>query len=277
MIVDIPDVVEKINQNLPEQIRVWGYVRTIRSFHAKTLCDSRIYEYLIPTYVFNPDEKASCTQTSQSMTMDQSVEVKAEGSTDQKIIEIPVATIEEMIENRKYRITPEILNLVRTGFKEYEGIMFTCYELRAFIRTSSQIFCSLYKVGDPKIVKDTEWLSLKVQGQSFMLHQIRKMPVFKSYNKKCVVNGYEPIDYEKYREEIDEFKEKHIYSKIYEEECNDNTFQNWLNSIDAHKDRDFGYLNSEGVIPEWAIVKKSAQSNKEEAIGWEKNDSENDD
>lgn len=31
------------------------------------------------------------------------------------------------------------------------------------------------QVSDPKMIQGTEWLSLKVHGQSFMLHQIRKM------------------------------------------------------------------------------------------------------
>ena len=30
-------------------------------------------------------------------------------------------------------------------------------------------------VSDPKIINDTEWVSVKFHGQSFMLHQIRKM------------------------------------------------------------------------------------------------------
>ncbi|KAJ1931375.1 tRNA pseudouridine synthase 1, partial [Linderina macrospora] len=54
MIIEDPEIVSKINEKLPEQIRVWGYVRVIRSFNAKTMCDSRVYEYLLPTYVFMP-------------------------------------------------------------------------------------------------------------------------------------------------------------------------------------------------------------------------------
>jgi tRNA pseudouridine38-40 synthase len=44
------DIIERINLYLPKQIRVWGYVRVNNSFHAKNQCDSRIYEYLLPTY-----------------------------------------------------------------------------------------------------------------------------------------------------------------------------------------------------------------------------------
>ena len=52
MILD-QGIVEKINNYLPPQIRVWGYSRVNNSFHAKNNCDSRVYEYLLPTYVLN--------------------------------------------------------------------------------------------------------------------------------------------------------------------------------------------------------------------------------
>ena len=34
-----------------------------------------------------------------------------------------------------------------------------------------------------------------------------------------------------------------------------NSFQNWLNAIDQHTERDYGYLNCEGIIPESSVVK----------------------
>ena len=34
---------DKINAHLPEQIRVLGFTRTTKGFHAKTLCDRRLY------------------------------------------------------------------------------------------------------------------------------------------------------------------------------------------------------------------------------------------
>jgi tRNA pseudouridine38-40 synthase len=45
-------IIEKINHFLPPQIRVWGFVKTPNSFHSQKSCDSRIYEYIVPTYVF---------------------------------------------------------------------------------------------------------------------------------------------------------------------------------------------------------------------------------
>lgn len=59
LIVEDEDIVRKINDNLSPQIRVWGFERTNNSFSAYQLCDSRIYEYLIPTYCFLPPHPQS--------------------------------------------------------------------------------------------------------------------------------------------------------------------------------------------------------------------------
>lgn len=59
LIVEDEDVVQKINENLPPQIRVWGYERTNGAFSCYQTCDSRWYEYLIPTYCFLPPQPQS--------------------------------------------------------------------------------------------------------------------------------------------------------------------------------------------------------------------------
>ncbi|CAG8842184.1 22463_t:CDS:2, partial [Racocetra persica] len=76
-------------------------------------------------------------------------------------------------------------------------------------------------------------------------------------------------------DKIDAFKEKFIYSKIYDEEFSENTFQNWLNSIDYHTERDYGYLNHGGEIPESAIVNPKENFNKDaDDENQEENDSD---
>src|SRR4051794_18580641 len=59
LIVEDSDIVEKINANLSPQIRVWGIERTNNGFSAYQLCDSRIYEYMIPTHSFLPPHPSS--------------------------------------------------------------------------------------------------------------------------------------------------------------------------------------------------------------------------
>ncbi|KAI9659320.1 MAG: tRNA pseudouridine synthase 1 [Bathelium mastoideum] len=59
LIIQDSDVVEKINTHLPTQIRVWGIERTIGSFSCYQACDSRWYEYLIPSHCLLPPHPTS--------------------------------------------------------------------------------------------------------------------------------------------------------------------------------------------------------------------------
>lgn len=53
--IDPPGLVERLNENLSRQIRVFGYRRVTASFSAKKFCDRRRYVYLVP--VFALDER----------------------------------------------------------------------------------------------------------------------------------------------------------------------------------------------------------------------------
>jgi tRNA pseudouridine38-40 synthase len=59
LIIEDPELVQKINANLPEQIRVWDVIRTTGSFSSYQICDSRKYEYLLPSHVFLPPHPKS--------------------------------------------------------------------------------------------------------------------------------------------------------------------------------------------------------------------------
>ncbi|KAI0411178.1 pseudouridine synthase [Xylaria grammica] len=59
LIIEDPDIVQKINENLPPQIRVWGIQRTNNAFSCYASCDSRWYEYLIPSYCLLPPHPES--------------------------------------------------------------------------------------------------------------------------------------------------------------------------------------------------------------------------
>lgn len=52
-------LVERINEFLPDSIRLWGYTRTLGGFNARTSCETRVYEYLFPSYVLLPPRKGS--------------------------------------------------------------------------------------------------------------------------------------------------------------------------------------------------------------------------
>jgi tRNA pseudouridine38-40 synthase len=121
MIVDMDDVIGKINACLPEQIRLFGYVRTLNSFNAKVLCDSRVYEYLLPTYVFLPRppiaEPTASTQEGASTT----IRTDLPGGSMAWDENVHISTPEEMAAKRNYRIDKATLAKVREGFAVYVG------------------------------------------------------------------------------------------------------------------------------------------------------------
>ncbi|PVU88243.1 hypothetical protein BB559_005664 [Furculomyces boomerangus] len=187
MIIEDPEIVTKINSFLPDQIRVWGYKRVIRSFNPKTLCDSRIYEYLLPTYVFMPPDEETIELISkysfekrQSLYMKSNENLQDEDNDEPASSEAPKK--EKYVETANsrrssYRISKELLEQIRTGFGMYVGthnfLNFTVTKGTNGKNSSRHI--KSFTVSDPMIIGDGEWLSLKVHGQSFMLHQIRKM------------------------------------------------------------------------------------------------------
>lgn len=54
LVIDPPGFVERVNEHLPKDIRVFGYTRVTSNFDAKRMCDKRRYEYLVPVFAFNP-------------------------------------------------------------------------------------------------------------------------------------------------------------------------------------------------------------------------------
>lgn len=287
MIIEDPDIVAKVNQHLPEQIRAWGYVRVIRSFNAKTMCDSRIYEYLLPTYTLMNSSEDQWDLAQQTALADGKV---------------PETTKEEMEEKRKYRVPKEKLQYVRDAFAKYTGT----HDFRNFTinkgctESNSKRYIHWFTVSDPMIIDNTEWLSLKVKGQSFMLHQIRKMvglvilmarakdvplslmnelvrkggprvnvpkapglgllleaPQFDSFNKRIkgqkAGGATEPVTFEPYQEEMDAFKRKFIYDSITQTEMEQYVFESWAKYTVVFS-REYQYINADGKIPDSAIV-----------------------
>jgi len=391
LIIDDPDIVQKINSHLSPQIRVWGILRTVGSFSCYQACDSRWYEYLIPTCSFlpphpssyigkklvelaeeagdlegykerqeevlgfweetenqyikpildsldqqtrelveealykvsttkaqfeDPDENETdvdenedennskisiqkksdaadrtgqppANESEDSIAPDQQTRDPAseEGEKDfdqasSKADTIAAETVDKahldaaiktlrqayIAAKQRHRISPERLSRVKAAFARYVGTKnFHNYTVRKQAKDpSAKRHIKSFTVSDTPIeIGGTEWLSLKVHGQSFMMHQIRKMiglaalivragcpveridetlgedvvaipkapglglllerPVFESYNEKAETKFQrEPIDFGKFEVEIEEFKRKEIYERIFAEEERDN-------------------------------------------------------
>ncbi|CCK69858.1 pseudouridine synthase PUS1 KNAG_0D01060 [Huiozyma naganishii CBS 8797] len=315
LIIEDPTIKQKINECLPEGIRVWDINRVNKAFDCRKMCSSRWYEYLLPTYsligpkpgsiLYNDieqskkdlpgvlDEDTESQQfwaefeklSGETFSDDEIKQIRAytpppkEEFSDSEELYLKVKQYKQL-ENklrRKYRISKEKLTKFRSAMKQYiNAHNFHNFTLGKDFKDPSAIrFMKEIKVSEPFVIGDaqTEWVSIKIHGQSFMLHQIRKMismatlitrcgtpverisqaygpqkinipkapalglllesPVYEGYNSRLEKFGYDPIDFSKYQNEIDAFKMKHIYDKIYKEEVDDNVFNAFFTYIDS--------------------------------------------
>lgn len=178
---------------------------------------------------------------------------------------------------RQYAVSTPRLELFRDAMRRYEGLHnFHNFTLgKSFKDPSARRFMKHTTVSDPFVIEGTEWVSIKIHGQLFMLHQIRKMiamavlvvrtgcpldrisdafgqtkinipkapalgllleaPVYESYNQLLEKYGYNHIDFSKYQAEMDAFKMKYIYDKIYAEEVKENVFYGFFAFIDTFR------------------------------------------
>ncbi|KAI9791102.1 MAG: tRNA pseudouridine synthase 1 [Peltula sp. TS41687] len=376
LIIEDPDVVEKINQNLPPQIRVWGLERTTGSFSCYQMCDSRVYEYLLPTHTLVPPHPQSYLgrKMEESAKENGQLDVLRERQADvsrfweeaeEKYIEPVVKSLDPSMQRsalaaifqaqesdpnpekeeettqdpppphqveessvipekpttfdgavrklkaayveakKSYRISPTRLDRLREVLFIYKGThRFHNYTISKPYRDSSaNRHIKSFTAEKVEADGNSEWLSLKVHGQSFMTHQIRKMvsmavlvvrtgssldlirssfrpsscriprapglglllerPVFNAYNKVAVERfNKETIDFVKYKEEIQSFKQKHIYDRIFQEEDRLNEFNSLLAHVDNFVGNQWSHFTSPQGGPEQDAV--TGQSGKEE-------------
>ncbi|EXJ95199.1 tRNA pseudouridine38-40 synthase [Capronia coronata CBS 617.96] len=192
---------------------------------------------------------------------------------------------------RSYRMPAARLARIQEALNYYVGTKnYHNFTIQKTFRdpSSKRVIKSFVVNQKPILINGTEWLSMKVHGQSFMMHQIRKMvgmvalvvrcgcdphriyealgpenisipkapslglllerPVFDSYNKRAKGDlGKERIDFDKYKDEMDRFKQEQIYERMYRDEEKDNVFGNFFNHVDAFPSETFLFVTSGGV------------------------------
>jgi tRNA pseudouridine38-40 synthase len=169
------NIIEKLNNVLPDQIRVLGYCRVNNNFDAKNQCDSRVYEYLLPSYCLERVKGNHYTKS--TIAKQQNIDLSNLGRELFEPIDIPDLSPEELNQLSKYRIEKQDFEEFKKILKGYEGTRkFHNFTIgKSFNEKSSNRYIMSCTVNEPFVREGLEWISCKIHGQSFMLHQIRKM------------------------------------------------------------------------------------------------------
>ncbi|PIL24877.1 hypothetical protein GSI_12764 [Ganoderma sinense ZZ0214-1] len=222
IIPGVPDLVSRINKELPPEIRLWSILRVQNSFNARTTCDSRKYTYFFPSYLMIPPKPGSGLSNT----------LKAQGT------ECPAHPFWEDVNNEQQATAQDDLQRKRTPPHLLEEM----YGPR-------QIFI-------PKMPA----LGLLLEYPIFESYSKRVAGVNEKLQTDDP--EYRPIiDFEVHRAQLDEFKQNYIYSKMRSIEDQFGIFDGWVRSIDAYAGHDLEYLNPKGVIPASAVIKRGEYRN----------------
>ncbi|KAA1136987.1 tRNA pseudouridine synthase 1 [Puccinia graminis f. sp. tritici] len=203
-------LIKHINRFLPSDMKIWEIIRVQNSFNPRSFCDSRVYEYSLPTWLFLPPKPGSplhqrlmkLNQNCIKKTGEEEEEAEKEEDPEanwwndhSNLLEKDFKSIQA--ERRGcYRISQMMIARIKSVLDQFRGThnfhnltVGKAFTERNAVRimkdfTVSQPF--LVGGSDPTNPKDdddhqplenppTEWISITFHGQSFMLHQIRKM------------------------------------------------------------------------------------------------------
>lgn len=229
--------INDINKNLPPDIRVFGMRKTATNFNARQACSARTYSYMLPTIAFS--------------------------------------RYTDITKLQDYRITADRLQVASEVFSLYLG------EKNYHNYTSKMHFFDplvmrniiSIEIGSPYIEGDIEFCRIFIKGQSFILHQIRKIIatsltvtrgivdvefIQRSFTadkiKTPLAPGFglmlERLHYTQYAslypthdslefteldDAVEAFRKEQIDPIIIEKEINENLITNWLDILSVHE------------------------------------------
>ena len=241
MVLEPPGTLERVNAALPERFEVFGIDRVTNGFNAKTMCDRRRYEYVIPTWAFDPNVGR---------------ETASVGG------ESAAAGTFEFTESTRARVDAVLKNYCGThNFHNYTvKVKPTDAQAKRYILS--------FDCSEPFEAHGETFVRCQVVGQSFMLHQIRKLigtmlavvrgelteedqkfallshrhaptpmaPELGLFLCECIFGAYndrfgsvhDKFQLDKYAEKSEKFKLEHVYAHIANQEREENTLRHWI-------------------------------------------------
>ena len=161
---------ERMNEALPDDITVMAIQRTTRGFCAKTQRDKVRYHYILPSFMIAKETSAL---------LESLVPEADREECDEKN---PLST-EELdalrLRAKDIRSTPEQRNRLQTALRQYIGTKSFHNFTKGLTKedASATRYITAFDVLEPLYdpASQMEWIPTTVTGQSFLIHQIRKM------------------------------------------------------------------------------------------------------
>jgi len=169
---DVAGFVDRVNVALPADIRVMHMVTVTKNFNAKNTCDQRTYEYLAPTFIFGKRGSAADKSGVELSEWSAGNYESEEGFNSNLVID--ASTLEA---HRQFRLSDDAYTRINELLKLYEGTH-NFHNFTSKLDPSNPQclrFIISFAADRPFVQNNMEWIRLRVVGQSFLLHHIRKM------------------------------------------------------------------------------------------------------
>lgn len=281
-------MIDRINHHLPKQIRVFGAKRVVRGFDARKACDKRRYEYILPGWLFAPADDPT-----KQKRMREALERKNEKGSFSIDIEPPKepnnngdrvlersgdaeqnsTAVESHDGTDAFEFDRSCQDRLTKILQQFEGTHnYHNYTVRtAHSASNAKRYIISFGCDSTFEIDGEVWVRLVVVGQSFMMHQIRKMvgmavatylgiapsyclshalkssaplltpmaPDLGLFLDECYFDGYnkqwaelhERLCLDDFAEDVARFKKECIYPHIRLRDREDNVNAIWLSSV----------------------------------------------
>lgn len=262
MVLEPPGIIERINQHLPDQVRVLGYQRAVRGYDSRKTCDKRRYEYIFPAWIFDP-----------------AVHPVGNNVSSEDAGSISVDDGKQIIKRKLSERDPSFVfddacrDKLTAILKQFEGTH-NFHNFTVKVDASSpqaKRFMVRLECQGTFDIQGEPWVRLVVVGQSFMLHQIRKMvgmavaeykgiapegslklalnsrqriivpmaPDLGLFLDKCYYDAYNTrwgkihgcIDVDTYADVVKKFKDETLYPSLAQRDKDNSVNNEWLQYV----------------------------------------------
>ncbi|KAL7557291.1 hypothetical protein ACA910_016252 [Epithemia clementina (nom. ined.)] len=169
------EVMDDLNNCLPGDIRVLDIKRVTLSFCARTARDRVCYQYMIPSFLLQ-DVNALVTMLENS-----GIRIVERQMDERFPLYRPLTTEEIAIlkpQMETYRASPQQLSMLKQALSAFEGTH-SFHNFTKGIKNNAaeaKRYIVSFRMEEPIVFENgTEWIPTQALGQSFLLHQIRKM------------------------------------------------------------------------------------------------------